>query len=475
MLRLKIGDYVAGVSLPGHGGGAPTPCVWDSEKLINPHLIICGKTGTGKSFTLKKVFGGCAVQDVRVHVFDPHGDLNTDDPSQESVSVFSNKTQIGFNPLEVNTHEHTGGVRTTINYFISLLETVDRKLQVRQKNVLRSLLEELYANRGITDEDPSSWAKKRITPSIRAQIIAEKKRSELRGYYPTLDDLIDFAAAKYQVVFGIGDSSNENAKRTAFALKSLKTTYQKIRKIKSNLNKLNDPELALEYTKLENEIAVMRDDAKTNFSLFVDNITTGGETEDMVNYEYKETFSSILIRLKDLKGSGIFSGNVPQFDESKKIWRYDIHYLPDPEKKLLVYYVMNKIFNLRRDMGPQDTVRDIIVVDEAHKFMEDDGTSIFNLIAKEARKFGLGLWCASQNPEHFSQDFLCSVGTKILLGVDPILHPKVSQNWDISKEELSRIVAKQTFSVYMDKNGAKNPRFQLVSAQKPRNLQVVGG
>lgn len=195
----------------------------------------------------------------------------------------------------------------------------------------------------------------------------------------------------------------------------------------------------------------------------------------MVNYEYKETFSSILIRLKDLKGSGIFSGNVPQFDESKKIWRYDIHYLPDPEKKLLVYYVMNKIFNLRRDMGPQDTVRDIIVVDEAHKFMEDDGTSIFNLIAKEARKFGLGLWCASQNPEHFSQDFLCSVGTKILLGVDPILHPKVSQNWDISKEELSRIVAKQTFSVYMDKNGAKNPRFQLVSAQKPRNLQVVGG
>lgn len=44
--------------------------------------------------------------------------------------------------------------------------------------------------------------------------------------------------------------------------------------------------------------------------------------------------------------------------------------------------------------------------------------NIINIISKEARKFGLGLICASQSPTHFSEDFISNVGTKIILGLD---------------------------------------------------------
>ena len=34
--------------------GEPKQIIWDSQKLINGHVLIVGKSGTGKTFTLKK-------------------------------------------------------------------------------------------------------------------------------------------------------------------------------------------------------------------------------------------------------------------------------------------------------------------------------------------------------------------------------------------------------------------------------------
>lgn len=66
----------------------------------------------------------------------------------------------------------------------------------------------------------------------------------------------------------------------------------------------------------------------------------------------------------------------------------------------------------------QENIVDVIVLDEAHIYSDDDPDSIINTIAKEARKFGVALFCASQSPTHFTSDFIASVGTKIVLGID---------------------------------------------------------
>ncbi len=466
-LILKLGD----LNSPSHASGAPSPVpvVWDSRHLLNAHMVVCGKTGTGKSYSVKKMLTAGAYQartnpdcPVRFHVLDVHADLTVANPELESRVIFSSQTQIGFNPLEINTHEHAGGVRVTINYFIGLLETVDRKLQVRQKNILRSLLEELYRNRGIIEEDQSTWVRRRITPELRLELINSGNRRKLSEYYPTLEDLIEFGQFKYNTVFGIGDAANENAKRTAASIKSLRVTFQKVRKLKQNLASKNSASQEVDLSSTLDQIETLKLDAKEAFSAFVDTMTSGNEAEDMVNFEHKDSFASILIRLRDLKGTGIFSGDIPRFDKDKPIWNYHIKHVPEAEKKLLIYYVLEKIFEARRAAGESPDLMEIIVVDEAHKFIEEDSSSVMNRIALEARKFGLGLWCSSQSPEHFSQDFITSVSTKILLGVDKGMWPKVSQTWDISKNELSLIVPKETCAIYMDRSSVANPSFKIM-------------
>lgn len=471
-MKLRIGDYIQ--SRPN--GAQPLACMWDEERLPNGHMAIAGKSGSGKSFTLKKMIRAAGYQRVRLHVFDVHGDLSTGDQAIEFRALFSAKTEAGFNPLELNTHEHSGGIRTTINNFLDLLGVVDRSLQVRQKNILRSLLEELYANRGVVEGRPETWIKERLSSTKREQLISSGRRQELRNYYPILEDLIEFGQSKYNSVFGVGDANDPDARRSAACIKALKDTYKKITRLKANMSKQKSGDFTFDLSVLQKEEEKLKAEAKEFFGSFVDLISTGAEMEDMVNYDHKDAFASILIRLKDLKGSQIFSGNVPRFDPSKAIWNYNLKHLPTSEKKLLIYYAMAKIFDMRQDLGEQDSIREIIVIDEAHKFITQDGENIFNIIAKEARKFGLALWCSSQNPEHFSEDFLTAVATKVLLGVDKTMWPRISKSWDISRDDLAKIVMKQNCAVYMDYVGQKAQGFKhvLVSGSQPQLMAVSG-
>nr|WP_211119504.1 helicase HerA-like domain-containing protein [Thiothrix fructosivorans] len=57
-------------------------------------------------------------------------------------------------------------------------------------------------------------------------------------------------------------------------------------------------------------------------------------------------------------------------------------------------------------------LRHVIFLDEAHKFFSKDNDDIINVMAREARKFGIELWCASQNPTDFPDSFLTNVGLR---------------------------------------------------------------
>lgn len=469
MIRLVIGDH-----LPlSRVSQTIKQIVWDSSKLINHHLLICGKSGSGKSYLLLKMIGALAHQKIRVHVIDSHEDLSICDEDLEFKAVFSTRTMYGFNPLEVNTNEHSGGVRITINNFIVLIEAIERKLQVRQKNILRSLLEELYENRGIVDDDPSTWRKRRLSSSLRSELIASGRRRELINYYPVLDDLIDLGYAKFNSIYGVGDWDSPDAMRAATAIKNLRETFKALSKLRAAADAKDQASLSGEQRKIDQDQEKFRSDAKDSFSSFVDNMVSGREMSDLINYEGRESFSSILIRLKDLKSSGIFSGNIPPFDTSKTVWNYNIANLPAPERKALVYYLMSKIFEKRISLGHQSDVVEIIVVDEAHRYFSPDSENIFNVIAKEARKYGLGLWCASQSASHFSDDFVSTVATKCLLRTDNVKWPQIEKSWGISQSVLSAIISKKTCAIYMDASDSSDHTFKIASVEGKPRLQAV--
>ena len=88
------------------------------------------------------------------------------------------------------------------------------------------------------------------------------------------------------------------------------------------------------------------------------------------------------------------------------------------ERKLFVLFRLEQIFLEAVQRGEQEHILDVIILDEAHAFADDDPDNPINTIAKEARKFGVMLVAASQSPTHFPEDFIASVATKVILGID---------------------------------------------------------
>ena len=89
----------------------------DTAKVVNPHMLLVGKSGTGKTHTLRRLLSQMmkAEPGVRIHIFDVHGDIHTKEMSSVQ---FSESTDYGINPLEVYPDPDSGGVRKRIQSFI---------------------------------------------------------------------------------------------------------------------------------------------------------------------------------------------------------------------------------------------------------------------------------------------------------------------------------------------------------------------
>lgn len=122
------------------------------------------------------------------------------------------------------------------------------------------------------------------------------------------------------------------------------------------------------------------------------------ELTDIIKYDSREVMKSVVERLENLNAIGIFKDLPPPFDPNLNIWRYDIKALSMDEKKLFVSFVLESIFYHAMQRGLQEDIVEVIVLDEAHNFLSDYLENITNVIAKEARKFGLAMFCASQSP-----------------------------------------------------------------------------
>ncbi len=171
---------------------------------------------------------------------------------------------------------------------------------------------------------------------------------------------------------------------------------------------------------------------------------------------------SVVERLENLNAIGIFKTITPPFDEKNPIWRYVIKSLSMDEKKLFVYFRLEEIFYQSVQRGVQDDIVDIIILDEAHNFFTDDDDNIINTIAKEARKFGLALICASQSPTHFSDDFVSNVGTKIILGIDQMYWDGSVRKLKIDPKILEFITPHKTMALQINNKGELRAKFRQV-------------
>lgn len=431
--------------------GEPKPVMWNSLHVVNPHILLLGVSGTGKTFNLKKIAQSLVNtntnQNFRIHVFDVHGDIDIDSNIASSV-VFSESTQWGMNPLKINSDQHFGGVRKRVQGFTTTINKVMRSLGPKQEATLRNLLIDLYKRHGFEPNNPSTWS----VPDNPIQVqgsdptrlyldipFAEKDMAssvgaawdrELSCWYihktsyhgaitkwgpkyksrtnPTIADLLRYSRLVLEKAYlGTGSEAVVNLEvvnRMAARLhKKILSSMKTGGKLEENI----DEDLENAKTK-----------AIESYESYINSILTGVELETVMKYDSVDVLKSVLDRIENLDAIGIFKHKTPPFDVDKAVWRYDIKSLLLQEKKLFVLFKLEELFNAAVQRGEQSEIIDVVLLDEGHLFRDDSDDNIVDTIVKEARKFGLALICASQSPKHFSEDFMSQTGTKIILGLD---------------------------------------------------------
>lgn len=437
----------------------PALVIWDSEALINPHTVIMGMTGTGKSESIRKYLATAARAGVEVDVFDSHEELN--EAPGSVAAKFSQRTQLGFNPLVPHLDQDSGGLRVQADFVVDIINRTGRVLGNRQASALKNLIRDAYFLRGMYPDDPRTWVKQEITESQRERLIADRRWSDLRDYYPTLRDLISLAERKLKAMSTGGDShavtALERVERTAARLHSTLT--------KSARPGMTDEEIQ----KLKDQLDRDKEEAIERYANFINSLTTGREFQDLVNYTNAETLLSLRERLYELVDCGIFLSNPPPW-EGANIRVHQIGSLPNDKRRLLFELRAEAIFRKCQDQGKTNDVRHIICVDEAAQFCDEDKTSPINRIANEGRKFGLMLLLGSQNPEHFSKEFLTACGTIILLGIQKTFWPIATSRMDCEKRILESVRMHETLAIQMQRKGEASAKFKLVNINR-QNIQ----
>lgn len=442
----------------GHHYKTKEPILWSPESMINGHLVMTGDSGSGKTHNLR-LFCRQMAQTAgpmleRIHIFDPHGDIDV----PGSLVEFSQSTPYAFNPLEINPDPDFGGVRRAISNFIGMLQRSSRRLGPTQESVLRNLLLDVYAMKGFHQDNPATWMvsngpgeapqaamadrcyidipfeEKEIAKDcarrdgVTLQFDAAVKcwwvsshsglmlRWPVKSWgrqYPTIHDVISLAQLKLKQLF-IG--SDQKGMLALEALCRAQTSlYNKIRQT-ARRAAVEDEEVL----QAERERAAMK--SRDAFEAFLAKVTTGTELDDLIRYESAETLKSLLDRLDNLKATGVCRSVPPPYDPSSLVWRYGLRAYGDDEKRMFVENLLERIFQKAVARGEVDGITDVIIIDEAPKFMVDESDHIICRIVNEARKFGIALFLVSQSPTQYPEQILAGVGCKIVLGLDPMYH-----------------------------------------------------
>jgi type IV secretory pathway VirB4 component len=129
---------------------------WELGRVSNPHIVIIGTSGSGKTQTVKAIASELKNNfPCQVIVLDFHGDQQLPD---EFHAPFNMASPHGINPLVINIDPEGGGPKLQA---IAVASNLRRSLTlgVNQEGLIITILDNLYQNHGIVQENQKSWLK----------------------------------------------------------------------------------------------------------------------------------------------------------------------------------------------------------------------------------------------------------------------------------------------------------------------------
>ncbi|TWA60821.1 hypothetical protein FBZ84_11320 [Azospirillum baldaniorum] len=367
-------------------GADSAVCRANIDKMFGLHCAVLGSTGSGKSGAvaalLHSVLEHKPIGDQpcrpRIVIIDPHGEYGR---------AFGDKAVVYRAYDSIGTDE-TAGQPIALPYWLMSAEEL-RSLVIgkteaeatSQHNIVyKALTHARMAKVGLVDAAPKTY-KGQTVPSDGNSLDYPRARI---GLDPAV--LVSFDRDKPRP-FDWDEFVNHI------------TYLQAARVVKGEVERVTDSDFAKDFKSVLDKVAVLRRDPRIRFLM---NPATDGD----------QTLADILTQFVGSAG----------IDASLRI--LDISGLPNEVAGPLAAMLARLLFQYKLHQTQKERQRDpiLLVCEEAHRYVPDRGEaeyaaaqSAIRRIAREGRKYGLGLMLVSQRPADVESTVIAQCGTWLVL------------------------------------------------------------
>lgn len=184
-----------------------------------------------------------------------------------------------------------------------------------------------------------------------------------------------------------------------------------------------------------------------------DDVVMPKRVEDLAKKVNVATVGGLLRRVRRLERMGVFKADGKSFDELVRPGQLSIINLSDADERIcdvIVASVARGIFDGRKKYlkSQEEGIRypTFLIVEEAHNFaprsLEGDYSpprKVLRKIAREGRKFGVGLCIVSQRPNKLDADVLSQCNTQVIMKiVNPSDQEYIRQSVESVTEDIVR-------------------------------------
>lgn len=357
----------------------------DVTQLTNFSGALIGESGTGKTYSLRRITTEYLHRGITPFVIDSQGDMTAElfgvpDEMVVEHDIQHGPSGVSLNPFRMDRGSGNGA------YFLAIEDAIeafriwktDGALGVHQESTLRKLLSMTYSKKGIMEEDPTTW------------------------YNNPIPDWTDFEQTLAEQL----------------------TLIPTVKDAQRAEKELSYEELVEKFMENVNEIGRGRKYLRRILAANLD----------------EKTLRSLASMAYGMSQSGLFGSDDVDMVEGK-INIYRIKNLRMEGKKVVIRMLLDRIFSwamrASEARGLNRNVPDVIIVlDEAKLASATSRNKLSSLarIATEGRKFGLGILCGVQHLGQLDPEVRKSTAFKLLLPVESTMVNDTLKLFDIKRE-----------------------------------------
>lgn len=374
----------------------------DMKKINNFNMAFFGASGTGKTYSVRRMVENLWLGNVTVVIPDTQGDLGFDggyeNLTREAFAQEDFDYQHGtvcINCLDITVEGKGGGYYPAVQRALRAITYFHPQIGIRQKAVLIKVLDETYKRYGIHRSEQKTWG---LSP-------------------PTIDDALHTVDNfMKEAVSGVPASIFEECyslkKKIERAKKQVDSDYSL-----ASHSGTSAAQAKAERTETDYEEAV--EEIKERVAELVEREVRGDNIEVAQKTDINALMGVELV-LRGMADSRLFSGHKSFSARKGKVNVLDIHGLGDNDQQAIFFLLLGRLFSdaiISCKELNAGIPRLMCVFDEAklYKSVCEDSMSPFPRIVTEGRKFGMGTLIGAQSTNQISKEILGNIALSFIL------------------------------------------------------------